>query len=262
MSKLYSTQKIPKSRIATFDVFSVGLSKHHVAAMLEFDVTNARKKIKELRRDGAKVSFNAWILKIIASNIAKHPEAAAYLKGKRKLVKFNNINISFLIEKVIEGKRVPLPLVIENCDTKSLTEITRNIEDSVAKFSKTSDIVINRKSSISERLYYYLPGFIRRWVWRIMLRSPKFVFAKMGNVSVTSVGMMGQINGWFMHKAVHPISFGIGSVLKKPVVVNDEIKVREILNATILLDHDVIDGAPMVRFIKDLTKTIEKAELL
>ncbi len=29
------------------------------------------------------------------------------------------------------------------------------------------------------------------------------------------------------------------------------------LNMTILLDHDVMDGAPMVRFISALTKNIE-----
>ena len=29
------------------------------------------------------------------------------------------------------------------------------------------------------------------------------------------------------------------------------------LNMTILVDHDVIDGAPMVRFLDDLTNFIE-----
>jgi hypothetical protein len=43
MTRQYSYQKIPKSRIATFDVFSVGLLKYHVSAMLEFDVTESRK---------------------------------------------------------------------------------------------------------------------------------------------------------------------------------------------------------------------------
>lgn len=84
----------------------------------------------------------------------------------------------------------------------------------------------------------------------------------MGNVVITSVGMMGMINGWFIHKSVHPLSFGIGSVLKKPVVVGNEIKIREILNMTILVDHDVIDGAPMVRFLGDLTRHIENCESL
>ena len=84
----------------------------------------------------------------------------------------------------------------------------------------------------------------------------------MGNAAVTSVGMMGRINGWFIHKSVHPISFGIGSVIKKPVVVDNEIKIREILNVTILVDHDVIDGAPMVRFLNDLTKSVETGEFI
>jgi pyruvate/2-oxoglutarate dehydrogenase complex dihydrolipoamide acyltransferase (E2) component len=84
----------------------------------------------------------------------------------------------------------------------------------------------------------------------------------MGNVVITSVGMMGHINGWFIHKSVYPLSFGIGSVLKKPVVIDTEIRIREILNMTILVDHDVIDGAPMVRFLNDLTKCIESGDLL
>jgi pyruvate/2-oxoglutarate dehydrogenase complex dihydrolipoamide acyltransferase (E2) component len=262
MAQSYSYSKIPSSRIATFDVFSIGLTKHHVAAMLEFDVTDARKKIREIRRSGTKVSFNAWILKAIASTLVQYPEAAAYLKGKRELVIFNSVNISFLVEKNVNGKKVPLPLLIKNCNTKSLYEITREIEDSVTLATSSSDIVLNKKPAITERLYYFLPGFLRHLVWKIMLRNPIFAFGKMGNVSVTSVGMMGQLNGWFIHRAVHPISFGIGSVLKKPMVVDDEIKIREVLNATILMDHDVIDGAPMVRFIKDLSTKIERAEEL
>jgi pyruvate/2-oxoglutarate dehydrogenase complex dihydrolipoamide acyltransferase (E2) component len=82
----------------------------------------------------------------------------------------------------------------------------------------------------------------------------------MGNAVITSVGMMGKINGWFIHRSVHPISFGVGSILKKPVVTGDEIKIREILNMTILVDHDVVDGAQMVRFLNDLTRMIEKGK--
>lgn len=52
-------KKIPQSRIATFDTVSVGLLKHHISAMLEFDVTDSRKRLKELRRSGINVSFNA-----------------------------------------------------------------------------------------------------------------------------------------------------------------------------------------------------------
>ena len=107
-----------------------------------------------------------------------------------------------------------------------------------------------------------MPGFLRRTAWRIMLRNPKFIYNKMGNAIITSVGMIGKINGWFIHRSIHPVSFGVGSILKKPVVINDEVKIREILNMTILIDHDVIDGAPMVRLLNDLTKYIETGEFI
>jgi len=41
------------------------------------------------------------------------------------------------------------------------------------------------------------------------------------------------------------------------VVIDNEIKIRDILNMKILVDHDVIDGAPMVRLLNDLTNYIE-----
>lgn len=82
-------------------------------------------------------------------------------------------------------------------------------------------------------------------------------YGKMGNVSVTSLGMIGSANGWFIPVSVHPISFGIGKVTKKPVVINDRVEIREILNMTVLMDHDIVDGAPMARFISDLSGRIE-----
>lgn len=49
---------------------------------------------------------------------------------------------------------------------------------------------------------------------------------------------------------------------KKLVVIDDKIEIGEILNMTVLLDHDVIDGAPMARFIKELSKNIENGIFL
>ena len=144
-------------------------------------------------------------------------------------------------------------------NNKSATEITQEIENARNQQLSEGDIVLNKQSTAFERIYYQMPGFLRRTVW-IMLRNPKFVYNKMGNAVITSVGMIGRINGWFIHKSIHPVSFGVGSILKKPVVINDEIKIREILNMTILIDHDVIDGAPMVRLLNDLTNSIETGE--
>jgi len=262
MEDAFIYERIPKSRIATFDIVSVGLLKHHISALLEFDVTESRKKLHELRRSGINVSFNAWIIKVIGNILQKHPEASAYLYNKKKLIIFNDINISILVEKKINDKKVPFPVVIEKTNEKSAVEITNEIENAKSQELSSSDVVINKQSNFSERLYYQMPGFLRRAVWKFMLRNPKIAYKKMGNAVITSVGMMGQINGWFIQKSVHPISFGIGSVLKKAIVINNEIKVREILNMTILFDHDVIDGSPMVRFLNDLTRSLESGEYI
>lgn len=79
----------------------------------------------------------------------------------------------------------------------------------------------------------------------------------MGTVVITSVGMMGKINGWVIPVSVHPLCFAIGSIVKKPGVIEDRIEIREYLYMTALVDHDVIDGAPAVRALSKLTKLIE-----
>ena len=262
MKDTFIYKKIPQSRIATFDIVSVGLLKHHISALLEFDVTESRKKLHDLRKSGINISLNAWIIKVIGNILHKHPEASAYLYNKKKLIIFNDINISILVEKKINNNKVPIPLVIKRTNEKSALEITNEIENAKDQELSDDDIVINKESDISERLYYHMPGFLRRAVWKFMLRNPEIAYRKMGNAVITSVGMMGKINGWFIQKSVHPISFGIGSVLKKAVVVNNEIKAREILNMTILFDHDVIDGAPMVKFLNELTRSLESGEFI
>lgn len=262
MGNAFYFQSIPQSRIATIDTFSIGLQKHHVTALLEFDVTDSRKKIYDLRKEGVNISFNAWLIKVIGNTLMNNPEASGYIYNKKKLIIFNDINISIIVEKIVNGNKVPIPLVIEKVHEKSAPEITSEINSAKNQQLSNKDTVINSSPSFSERIYFYLPGWLRRTAWRVMLRYPEFVYKKMGNAVVTSVGMMGRINGWFLHRSIHPVSFGIGSVLKKPVVRNNEIKIREILNMTVLADHDVIDGAPMVRFLNELTRDIENGRFV
>ncbi len=259
VTKNHRYLEIPRSRIPTFDVYAAGLKRHHVSAMLEFDVTSGRKRLRELKRKGQQVSFTAWMIKAIAKTLELHPEAAAYRCGKKRLMVFDQIRISLMVEKTISGKRVPIPMIIDKANEKTLTEITREIEN--AKTLKLSEkgVVLDQKPSFYERMYFHLPGFLRRSVWQFFRRNPAMAYRKAGNAVITSLGMMGRINGWFIPRTIHPIAFGIGSVIPKPVVAGKETKPAEVLNMTILFDHDVIDGAPMVRFLKTLNGFIENA---
>jgi len=258
MDKHYHLTEIPQSRTATFDVYSVAVKKHHVSALLEFDVTESRQKLSNLRKNGTNISFNAWLIKAISRTLEKYPDASSFLHTRKKLITFHDHNISFVVEKQLGDQKVPLPMVLDKVNLKNPRNITQEIENVKNLPVTKKDIVLDKRSKFYERIYYHLPGFLRRRVWKYFLRHPKAAYSKMGNISITSLGMMGKINGWFIHKSIHPISFGVGSVVKKPAVVGDEIKIREILNMTILIDHDVMDGANMVRFLKELTRHIEQ----
>jgi len=256
MMHLY--HRVPRSRIATWDVYAIGMKKHHVAALLEFDVTGTRQKIRELRRTGKKISLNAWIIKAIGQALSEHPHIAAFLCNKRKMISFQDINISMLVEKKLEDQRIPFPMILERVNEKEMEDIAREIEEAIKQPLSGRDIVLQKRSGRYERIYYLMPGILRRAFWKWLLRNPGTAYRKMGNAVITSLGMVGKLDGWFIHRSVHPVSFGIGSVIEKPKVVDGEIRIRQVLHMTVLMDHDVTDGAPMVRFVKDLTRYIEK----
>jgi pyruvate/2-oxoglutarate dehydrogenase complex dihydrolipoamide acyltransferase (E2) component len=255
--KGYRTLEFPRTRLATFDIGALSRRRHYVTALLELDVTVARRKLRELKQSGSRISFTAWLLKAIAATVADHKEAAAFRVGRRKLMIFDDVDISILVEKRLEDRRVPLPLVIRKVNEKTAAEITAEIEKARTENLEKEQMVLERRAGLVERMYYSLPGTIRRLAWRIMLRHPRFIFRKMGNVVFTSLGMMGRVNGWFVQTSVHPLSFGVGSILKKPVVCGDEVRIAEMLHVTALIDHDAVDGAPMARFIAALTERIE-----
>ncbi|MBP1761033.1 MAG: hypothetical protein H6Q64_575 [Firmicutes bacterium] len=81
----------------------------------------------------------------------------------------------------------------------------------------------------------------------------------MGSVMLTSVGMFSTFDGWVIPTSIHPLCFAVGTITKKPGVIDGEIAVREYLKMTVLIDHDVMDGAPAARFLSRLDELIQKA---
>jgi pyruvate/2-oxoglutarate dehydrogenase complex dihydrolipoamide acyltransferase (E2) component len=252
----HKTLTFPKSRLATIDICELSQQKHHVTGFIEIDVSEAREKIKKYKREKGRISFTAWLVKAVSLTVREHESVAAYPGRSRRILVFDDINVSIIVEKRVEGQRVPIPLVIEKADKLSIESITKQITDAQNEEMTKHDMVLQARSTRMERLYYSLPSFARRMAWRFMMKRPSLLYSKMGNVAITSLGMMGSINGWFVPKSIHPICLGIGSVIKKPVVADNTVQIREMLNITVLVDHDVIDGAPIARFINDLTKNI------
>ncbi len=258
-SKNYTVKSFPVSRLATIDIGAAAFGKHHVRALVELDVTEARSKMASLETEGKKVSFNAWLIKCIGETISQNKLIHAMRKGKRKVVIFNDIDISVMIEREIDGEKVPLPFVVRQVDKKSISEISNEIEGGkVQTITGEEDYVLHEKKNRSVmKMYYALPGFIRNFIWKQLIRKPFLVKNNMGTVMVTSVGMVGEFSGWIIPVSVQPVCFAVGSIVRKPAVVNEQIEIRDILHLTVLVDHDVIDGAPAIRALTQLKDMVE-----
>ncbi len=79
------------------------------------------------------------------------------------------------------------------------------------------------------RLYVLLPGFVRQFMWRLLLRNPFRVKRMMGTAALTSVGMMGAADGWIVPTTIHPVCFALGSITRKRIAGKAGLAIREYL---------------------------------
>jgi pyruvate/2-oxoglutarate dehydrogenase complex dihydrolipoamide acyltransferase (E2) component len=80
-----------------------------------------------------------------------------------------------------------------------------------------------------------------------------------GTVQVTAVGMFAGGGGF----ALAPPTLAstlvvVGGLSRRPRVVGEQIAVRDVLDVTVTIDHNVVDGAPATRFGADLRRRLEQ----
>ena len=253
----------PSSRQFTFDVGKIGREKHHVKALLEVDVSEAWRILRENRRAEKRISFFAWLIKVTADCAAEHPQAAGVnLMKKNKVAWFNDVDISIMLEKEIDGARVPLPYVVRKADEKTLEQIQDEIDAVKAQSAADeSDYVLGKKSSAFWMdLFTRLPQGWRVWAMKaFVLNKPRQMKAMMGNVMITTVGLVGHMRGWIVPFSMHPLCLAFGSINEQAIVKKGEIVKGQVLHLAVLIDHDVIDGAPAGIFVDDLVRKLERA---
>jgi pyruvate/2-oxoglutarate dehydrogenase complex dihydrolipoamide acyltransferase (E2) component len=49
----------------------------------------------------------------------------------------------------------------------------------------------------------------------------------------------------------------VGGIVERSAIESGQVVTRELLDLTVSVDHDVVDGAPAARFIRRLRETIE-----
>ena len=87
--------------------------KHMMHALTEVDVTTPRQVIQEQKARGEEpLSFTAFIAACLGKAVDEDKAVQAYRKGRNQLVLFEDVDISIMVEREVEGHKFPLSYVV------------------------------------------------------------------------------------------------------------------------------------------------------
>ena len=182
----------------------------HTTLIDELDVTqlvafrnNQKEKAKNL---GVKLTYMAFIVKALANTIKQFPILnSSYDQNNEEIVYHSQVNIGIAVDTP-DGLIVPN---IKRANELSLFEIAQKV-DELATLAKERKIQLND--------------------------------LQRGTISITNFGAFGAITGTPIIKYPEVCILGIGMITKKPVVIDNEIVIRDILPLSLTFDHRIIDG--------------------
>jgi pyruvate/2-oxoglutarate dehydrogenase complex dihydrolipoamide acyltransferase (E2) component len=255
----YRVVDLPPARRVMINMFDLSGPKHYMYGLLEVDVTVARQFIAEHKaRTGETLSFTGFLTFCLAHAVDEDKAVQAYLKGRKQLVMFDDVNVGLMVERKIGEKRALMGHVIRGANHKTYQEIHQEIRSAQSEPvppSRGTPTWFNSAMLLPwplSKLFKALLGMATR-------RDPTIRVSVSGTVAVTAVGMFGKgHSGWGIYSTPHSLGLVVGSTAWKPAVVEGRIEPRQILNLTVLFDHDVVDGAPAARFTRRLVELIER----
>lgn len=225
--------RVPLTRIRKTIAEQMAVSRFtipHTTAMDEIDVTKLyefRKKYKErLKDEDVNLTFLPFILKGVITALKEFPEFNSSFdeeNGELILKHFYNIGIATDTER---GLMVP---VIKDADKKSIVEIAKAIED------------LSNRAKENRMELHELRG---------------------GTFSITNYGSIGGQFGIPIINYPESAILGVGRIVKKPIVKEDEIVIARVLPLSLSYDHRIIDGASGARFLNLLSQLLEDPEML
>ena len=170
------------------------------------------------------LTYTDLLVKVVASALREHPRLNATLTDEGiHLLPEVNIGVAVALE---DGLVVP---VVQNADKERLSEISAQVR-SFAERARNNQLT---------------PG---------ELQGGTFTITNLGNLGIDAFTPI--IN------PPESAILGIGRILKKPVVHEDEIVVRSMLTLSLTFDHRVIDGAPAAQFLQTVSNYIQDPYLL
>ena len=178
---------------------------------------NLRKKIND--NNLVKVSFNDLIVKAIGLAMKKNPNTNVYWQND-KIYKLNDIDVSVAVA-IEEGLITP---IIKNADSKGLNNISNEIRK-LAKLAKTNSLTPEQYTG--------------------------------GSITVSNLGMFGISEFAAIISPPQSSILAVGKIIKKPVVVDNEVTIGNTLKSTLSADHRVLDGAVAGKLLRDFNDIIE-----
>ena len=123
----YKISPLSFNRKAVAASASVTREKNTIHGFTEIDITIPRRLMREyFERTGEKLSFTSYIVFCLAQTMKEYPQFNSFISGN-KFILLDDVTISVLVEREIEGEKVPEPIGIQKAQRKSFLEIQNEI---------------------------------------------------------------------------------------------------------------------------------------
>lgn len=237
---------IPGNTIALADSYIVNSSNDTLAAFFEMDLTDIRKFLRDKRKDGQNVALSAWIVKMVSAALSDQV-LDEYPK---------NFNYDMFLEKEFNKRLYSVPLEVKNVSDKSVEDISREIGFAKGSVTRERNFLKENSRPSAIRHLLYLPDVLRKFVYRLFLRNPDWAYQKIGNSAFSYISTTGKYEKRARELTTNDISLAISSMFQKPRLINYEVKMRDIVPVTILLNRNMLCNRDTTFFIKDLSHHI------
>jgi pyruvate/2-oxoglutarate dehydrogenase complex dihydrolipoamide acyltransferase (E2) component len=245
-----TVRPFPPSRRLVVAAVRAGRRIVPMHGLLEVDVTEARRL---LAGHDPPLSTTAFVVAAVARAAAAHPQVHAYRDWRGRLVQHRHVDVQTLVEVPTAEGQFGLVHVVRDADVRGVADITAELRTAKEPASTATGRALVRFAPAAGRI----PG-VFPLMYAVMARSVRAHRAT-GTVQVTAVGMFAGGGGF----AIAPPTLAslvvvVGGLARRPWVVGEEILVRDVLDLTVTIDHDVVDGAPATRFGAELRRLLEE----
>jgi len=244
----------PNRRLVTA-AMRAGRRKMPMYGLVDVDVTTANQLLAGHNPPG---SLTAFVVASVARAAAAHPEVHAYRNWRGQLVTHHHVDVATMVEISTPQGLFAIPHVLCDADLRGVPELTAELHRVKRDPSASPNgRWLERAGPAATRI----PGAIPA-MYAVMARS---VAARqhIGTVAVTAVGMFADGGGFGLTSlSVMSLEVIVGGMSQRPRVVDGQVAVRDVLDLTLVIDHNVVDGGPAARFGAELRDLLESAAVI